>query len=54
VVNTADWGDRRDRGESRFCGKQSSEQQEKRPFLCPDDIEKWCEIRRTTEHDLEE
>jgi hypothetical protein len=54
VVNTADRGDRRDRGECRFYGKQSSEQKEKRHFLCPDDVEKWYEIRHTTGHDLEE
>jgi hypothetical protein len=53
-VNTSDWGDRRDQGDRGFCGKQSSEQKEKRPFQHPDDTEKWCEIHRTTGHDLEE
>jgi hypothetical protein len=24
------------------------------PFQCPDDVEKWCEIHRTTGHYLEE
>jgi hypothetical protein len=50
-VNTADRGDCKDRG---FCGKQSSEQKEKRHFWHPDDAEKWCEIHRTTGHDLKE
>jgi hypothetical protein len=27
---------------------------EKRPFRRPDDVEKWCEIHRTSGHDLEE
>jgi hypothetical protein len=27
---------------------------EKRPFRCPDDVEKWCEIHCITGHDLEE
>jgi hypothetical protein len=53
-VNTADRGDRRDRGDRGFHGKQSSEQKEKGHFWCPDDVEKWCEIHCTTEHDLEE
>jgi hypothetical protein len=53
-VNTANWGDRRDRGDREFYSKQSSEQKEKRSFRCPDDAEKWCEIHRTTRHDLEE
>jgi hypothetical protein len=29
------------------------EQKEKRPFQCPNDAEKWCEIYRTAGHDLE-
>jgi hypothetical protein len=53
-VNTPNRGYRRDRGDCRFRGKQSSEQKEKRHFQCPNDVEKWCEIHRTTEHDLEE
>jgi hypothetical protein len=52
-VNTADRGDRRDRGDPGFRGKQSSEQKEKMPFQRPDDAE-WCEIHRSTGHDLEE
>jgi hypothetical protein len=50
-VNTADQGDRKDRG---YRGKQSSEQKEKRPFRRPDDAEKWCKIHRTAGHDLKE
>jgi hypothetical protein len=34
-VNTADRGDRRDWGDHRFRGKQSSEQKKKRPFGVP-------------------
>jgi hypothetical protein len=52
-VNTADRGDRKDRGDCRFRGKQTSEQKEKRSFWRPDDAEKWCEIHCTTRHDLE-
>jgi hypothetical protein len=53
-VNTADRGDRRDRGGHRFRGNKSSEQKEKMPFRRPDDTEKWCEIHRTVGHDLVE
>jgi hypothetical protein len=31
-VNTAERGDRKDRGDQGFCGKQSSGQKERRPF----------------------
>jgi hypothetical protein len=41
-VNTADRGDR------GYRGKQSLDQKENRPFQCPDDAEKWCEIHRTS------
>jgi hypothetical protein len=50
-VNTTNRGDRKDHGDR---GKQSSDQKEKRPFRRPDDTEKWCEIHRTTRHDIEE
>jgi hypothetical protein len=53
-VNTADRGDHKDRGDHGYHDKQSSEQKEKRPFWRPDDAEKWCEIQRTTGHDIEE
>jgi hypothetical protein len=53
-VNTADRGDRKDRGDRGYHDNQSSEQKENRPFRCFDDAEKWCEIHRTTGHDLEE
>jgi hypothetical protein len=53
-VNTAERGDRKDRRDQGFCGKQSSDQKERRPFRRPDDAEKWCEIHRTAGHDLEE
>jgi hypothetical protein len=53
-VNTAERGDRKDRRDQGFRGKQSSDQKERRPFQRPDDAKKWCEIHRTTGHDLEE
>jgi hypothetical protein len=53
-INTADWGNHRDRGDNGFHGKQSSEQKEKRYFRTLDDAEKWCEIHHTVGHDLEE
>jgi hypothetical protein len=53
-VNTAERGDRKDRRDQGFRGKQSSDQKERRPFRRPDDAEKWCEIHRTAGHDLEE
>jgi hypothetical protein len=53
-VNTADRDDRKDRGDRRYHGKHSLEQKEKRSFQRPDDVEKWCEIYRTSRHDLEE
>jgi hypothetical protein len=53
-VNTPDRGDRKDRGDRGYRGKQSSEQKEKRPLRRPDDAEKWCEIYRTSGHDLNE
>jgi hypothetical protein len=52
-VNTTDRGDRKDRGDCGYRGKQSLEQ-ERRPFRHLDDAEKWCEIHRTMGHDLEE
>jgi hypothetical protein len=52
-VNTGDRGDCNDREDRGYRGKQSSEQKERRPFWCPDDVEKWCEIHCTTGHDLE-
>jgi hypothetical protein len=51
-VNTAEWGDRKDRRDQGFRGKQSSDQKERRPFRRSDDVEKWCEIHRTAGHDL--
>jgi hypothetical protein len=53
-VNIADRGDLKDRGDRGYRGKQSSEQKEKIPFRCPNDVEKWCEIHRTAGHNLEE
>jgi hypothetical protein len=50
-VNVTDRRDRKHRGDHN---KQSSDQKEKRPFRCPDDIEKWCEIHCTSGHNLEE
>jgi hypothetical protein len=51
-VNTIDWRDRKDHGDRGFHGKQSSNQKEKRSFRHPDDTEMWCEIHRTSGHDL--
>jgi hypothetical protein len=34
--------------------KEFSDQNERRPFRRPDDVEKWYEIHRTDEHDLKE
>jgi hypothetical protein len=53
-VNMADRGDHKDRGDRGNHGKQSSEQKEKRPFQRPNGVEKWCEIHRTSGHDLKE
>jgi hypothetical protein len=56
-VNTACRGDRKDRKDHEYRGnrqQQSSDQKEKRPFCRPDDAKKWCEIHRTSGHDLEE
>jgi hypothetical protein len=49
-----DWGDRKDREDRGYRGKQSSDQKEKRPFCRLDDAKKWCMIHRTSGHDLEE
>jgi hypothetical protein len=49
-----DRGDHKDRRDRRYHSKQSSDQKEKKPFRCPDNTEKWCEIHCTVEHDLEE
>jgi hypothetical protein len=53
-VNTAERGDQKDRRGYRYSGKQYSDQKEKRPFRCPNNAEKWCEIHRTDGHDLKE
>jgi hypothetical protein len=53
-VKTTDQGDHKDRGDRRYRQQQSSDQKEKRPFRCPDDAEKWCEIHRTSGHDVKE
>jgi hypothetical protein len=53
-VNTIDRGDHKDHGDHGYCGKQSSEQKEKRPFPLPNNVDNWCEIHRTIGHDLEE
>jgi hypothetical protein len=53
-VNTAERGDRKDHRDQGFREKQSSGQKERRPFRQSDDAEKWCEIYRTTGHDLKE
>jgi hypothetical protein len=46
-----DRGDRKDHGDR---SKKSSNHKENRPFRHPDDIEKWCEIHHTLEHNLKE
>jgi hypothetical protein len=53
-VNTVERGDRMDQGYHGYHDKQSSEQKEKRHFQRHDDAKKWCEIHRTSGHDLEE
>jgi hypothetical protein len=53
-VNVIDRGDHKDHGDREYHSKQSSDQKEKRLFRRPDDAEKWCEIHRTSGHDLEE
>jgi hypothetical protein len=52
-VNTIDHGGHRDRRDCGYRGKKSSKQKEKRLFKHPADTEKWCDIHRTTWHDLE-
>jgi hypothetical protein len=52
--NTAERGDQKDRGGYCYRGKQYSDQKERRPFRCPANTEKWCEIHRTDGHNLEE
>jgi hypothetical protein len=56
-VNTTDRGDRKDRGDREYHEnrqQQSSDQKDKMPFHRPNDAKKWCEIHRTSGHDLEE
>jgi hypothetical protein len=53
-VNTAERGDQKDRGGYHYRRKQYSDQKERRSFRRPNNAEKWCEIHRTDEHDLEE
>jgi hypothetical protein len=56
-VNTTNRGDRKDHEDCRYRRNhqhQSSDQKEKRHFRQPYDVEKWCEIHRTSRHDLEE
>jgi hypothetical protein len=53
-VNTVEQGDQNDRGGYRYRRKQYSHQKKRRPFRCPDNAEKWCEIHHTDGHDLEE
>jgi hypothetical protein len=53
-VNTTERGNHKDRGDRGYHGKQSSDQKEKRSLQRPDNAEKWCEIHRTSRHDLEE
>jgi hypothetical protein len=56
-VNTAGRGDRKDHKDHEYRGNrqlQSSDQKEKRHFCRPDDAKKWCEIHRTSGHDLKE
>jgi hypothetical protein len=56
-VNMIDQGDRKDHEDRGYRGnsqQQSSDQKEKMPFHRLDDAEKWCEIYRTSGHDLKE
>jgi hypothetical protein len=54
ITNQGDRKDHRDHTYRRNHQQQSSDQKEKRHFRHPDDVEKWCEIYRTSGHDLEE
>jgi hypothetical protein len=49
-----DQRDCKDYGDHGYRGKQSSDHKEKRSFRRPDNIEKWCEIHRTSGLDLED
>jgi hypothetical protein len=56
-VNITDRRDYEDHGDRGYHGnrqQQSSDQKEKRLFHRPADVEKWCEIHRTAEHDMKE
>jgi hypothetical protein len=53
-VNTVEREDQKDHGGHRYRRRQLSDQKEQRPFWCPDDVKKWCEIHDTDVHDLEE
>jgi hypothetical protein len=53
-VNTTDRGDRKDHRDRGNHQQQSLDQKEKMSFYHPDDVEKWCEIHRTSGHNLEE
>jgi hypothetical protein len=56
-VSTTSRGDRKDRGDHgyrRNHQQQSSDQKEKMPFRHRNDVEKWCEIHRTSGHNLKE
>jgi hypothetical protein len=51
-VNTTDCGDHRDRRDHGNRQQQPTKQKERRLFLRTADVEKWCEIYRTDEHNL--
>jgi hypothetical protein len=54
IIDHGDYEDHRDRGYRGNRQQQSSDQKEKRPFHRTADAEKWCEIHRTTGHNLKE
>jgi hypothetical protein len=56
-VNMTDRGDHKDCGDHGYRGyhqQQSSDQKEKMHVRRPDDVEKWCEIHRTSGYNLKE
>jgi hypothetical protein len=53
-VNTVECRDHENRRNHGNRQQQPIEQKEKRLFLHRDDAEKWCEIHRTTGHNLDE
>jgi hypothetical protein len=53
-VNMTNQRDRKDHRDHGYCGKQPSDKKEKMAFRRPNDAENWCEIHRTSGHNLQE